>query len=158
MGGNAKIKTSTSLGGLRSSVEALFLDSCLAVRATTAGVDYTALAAHQKSCPLTQRAVSSSTSLQIQEADVGGIRLLCDVPASGLCRCYCRLPLPGTPRSPGDKAPDGVQGHLEGHEMRRIERKREGQNGGEKYKDVDGRTGRRGKKQMGREGKRGERA
>jgi hypothetical protein len=53
-GDKDKIKLSTSSGGLRSSVEAL--PEVNAVRASTAAVNYTALAAHQGACPLTQRA------------------------------------------------------------------------------------------------------
>jgi hypothetical protein len=61
-GDKDKIKLSTSSSGLRSSVEAL--PEVNAVRATTAAVDYAALAAHQGACPLTQRA-ATSTSLQV---------------------------------------------------------------------------------------------
>jgi hypothetical protein len=68
-GDKDKIKLSTLSGGLRSSVEAL--PEVNAVRATTAAVDYTALAAHQGACPLTWRA-ASSTSLQVEKRVVGG--------------------------------------------------------------------------------------
>jgi hypothetical protein len=60
-GDKDKIKLSTSLGGLRTPVEAL--PEVNAVRATPAAVDYAALAAHQEVCPLTQRA-ASATSLE----------------------------------------------------------------------------------------------
>ncbi len=63
-GDKDKIKLSTSLGGLRTPVEAL--PEVNAVRATPSAVDYAALAAHQEVCPLTQRA-ASSTSLQIEK-------------------------------------------------------------------------------------------
>jgi hypothetical protein len=63
-GDKDKIKLSTSSGGLRSLVEAL--PEVNAVRATTAAVDYGALAAHQGACPVTQRA-ASSTSLQVEK-------------------------------------------------------------------------------------------
>jgi hypothetical protein len=80
-GDKDKIKLSTSLGRLRSSVEAL--PEVNPVRATTAAVDYAALAAHQGACPLTQRA-ASSTSLQVEKRVVGGVELLCDVSRGGL--------------------------------------------------------------------------
>ena len=53
------------------------------MRATTAAIDYAALAAHPAACPLTQRA-ASSTSLQIEKRVVGGVELLCDVSRGGV--------------------------------------------------------------------------
>ncbi len=77
-GDKDKIKLSTSSDGLRSSVEAL--PDVNAVPVTTAAVDYAA--AHQGACPLTMR-TASSTSLQVEKREVGGMELLCDVSRGG---------------------------------------------------------------------------
>jgi hypothetical protein len=65
-GDKDKIKLSTLSGGLRSSVEAL--PEVNAVRATTAVVDYAALAAHQGACPA-QTAGSVFNILRVRRRD-----------------------------------------------------------------------------------------